>query len=145
MANELAYNLQDASLNPATWALPTQVGETNGKKSAAVDLGADTFKGPILEAEISVPALSDTIAPAGNTAGINYEIWVTGSSTLDLTAATAQIIAKRNYVGTGAGVVATVLRARVPSNSARYLCGKVWLGTTATDASAVAATLTLRF
>ena len=145
MANEFALNLQDASLNPATWALPTQVGESNGKKSAAVDLGADTFKIARMEVELSIPALSDTIAPAGSTAGVFSEMWVTGSSTLDLSAATAQVIAKRNYVGTGSGVAATVLRCRVPSNSPRYMCGKVWLGTTATDASAVAATLTLRF
>ncbi len=145
MANEFALNLQDASLNPATWALPTQVGETNGKKSAAVDLGADTFKNARFELEISVPALSDTIAPVGSTAGAYYEIWTTTSSTLDLTVAGAELIGKRNYVGTGSGVVATVLRARVPSNSPRYACGKVWLGTTCTDASALAATLTLRF
>lgn len=145
MANEFALNLQDASLNPATWALPTQVGEANGKKSAAVDLGADTFKNARYELEIAVPALSDTIAPAAATAGVAYEIWTTTSSTLDLTVAGAELIAKRTYVGTGSGIVATVLRARAPSNSSRYACGKVWLGTTCTDASALAATLTPRF
>jgi hypothetical protein len=145
MANEFALNLQDASLNPATWALPTQVGEANGKKSAAVDLGADTFKNARYEVELSIPALSDTIAPAGSTAGVAYEIWTTTSSTLDTTVAGAKLVAKRIYVGTGSGVVATVLRGRVASDSPRYLCGKVWLGTTCTDASAVSATLTLRF
>lgn len=142
MANEYARNLQDASLNPATWALPTQVGESNGKKSAAIDLGADTFKPGNIEVELSVPALSDTIAPAGSTAGVYYEIISSTSSTLNTT---ARKIAVKNYVGTGSGVAATVLRCRLPSDCERYIGGKVWLGTTATDASAVAATLTLRF
>lgn len=142
MANEFARNLQDSSLNPATWALPTQVGETNGKKSAAIDLGADTFKAGHFEVEISVPALSDTIAPAGNTAGVNYEIIASTSSTLNTT---ARKLLVKNFVGTGSGVAATVVRCRVPSDCERYIGGKVWLGTTATDASAVAATLTLRF
>lgn len=142
MANEFARNIQDYSLNPATWALPTQVGEANGKKSAAIDLGADTFKAGTFEIELSVPTLSDTIAPAGSTAGVWYEIISSTSSTLNTTA--RKIMAK-NYVGTGSGVAATVLRARVPSDCERYVGAKVWLGTTATDASAVAATLTLRF
>jgi hypothetical protein len=141
MANERARNIQDASLNPATWALPTQVGEANGKASAAIDLGTDTFKNSDFELELSIPALSDTIAPVGSTAGVWYEFQHSTTSTF----AAIDRTFRKNMVGTGAGVVATVIRHRPPSDSPRYVRGKVWLGTTCTDASAVAATLTLRF
>ena len=142
MAYEFARNIKDASLNPATWALPTQVGEANGKKSAAIDLGADVFKTGHFEVEIAVPTLSDTIAPAGATAGVNYEILASTSSTLNTT---ARKLLVKNFVGTGSGVPATTVRCRVPADCERYIGAKVWLGTTCTDASAVAATLTLRF
>lgn len=141
MANEYARNLQDASLNPATFALPTQVGEANGKLSAAVDLGSDTFKPGELEVELSVPALNATMAPAAATAGVNYEILTSTSSTLATTARRFQ----KNIAGSGSGVAATLVRFRVPSDCERYIGAKVWLGTTCTDASAVSATLTLRF
>ena len=142
MANEFAPNIQDSSLNPAAFALPTQVGEANGKTSAAVDLAADTVKPSNVEVELSVPALSDTIAPAGSTVGVFYEIQASSSSTFN---GVNRTIARLNLVGTGSGVVATTLRSRLPSDCPRYIRGKVWLGTTATDASAVSATLTLRF
>lgn len=142
MANELARNTQDASLNPATWALPTQVGEANGKLSAAIDLGSDVVKTDRFEVEISIPTLSDTIAPAASTAGVNYEIIASTSSTLNTT---ARKLLVKNIAGTASGVSATKVRIRVPSDCEQYIGGKVWLGTTCTDASAVAATLTLRF
>lgn len=141
MANEFARNLQDYSLNPATFALPTQVGEANGKASAAVDLGADTFKTEHIEVELSIPALSDTIAPAGSTAGVYYEVQLSSSSTFN----TIDRTMRKNLVGTGSGVAATAVRFRLPSDAPRYVRGKVWLGTTCTDASAVAGTFTLRF
>ena len=142
MANEFARNIQDASLNPATWALPTQVGESNGKLSAAIDLGADTFKSGMFEVELSIPTLNATIAPAASTAGVYYEIISSTSSTLNTT---ARKLTVKNIAGSGSGVAATLVRARVPSDCERYVGAKVWLGTTCTDASAVAATLTLRF
>ena len=142
MATEFAPNIQDASLNPAVFALPTQVGEANGKTSAAVDLAADTVKPSNVEVELSVPALSDTIAPAASTAGVIYEIQTSNSSTFN---GVKRTIGRENFVGAGSGVPLTTLRARLPSDCLRYIRGKVWLGTTATDASAVSATLTLRF
>lgn len=142
MANEFARNLQDSSLNPATWALPTQVGEANGKLSAAIDLAADTFKNGHYELEISIPTLSSTIAPAASTAGVYYEIIASTSSTLNTT---ARKLLVKNIAGTASGVSATVSRIRIPSDCERYVGAKVWLGTTCTDASAVAGTLTLRF
>jgi len=142
MANEFARNIQDASLNPATFALPTTIASGGSKTSAAVDLGADTFKPEAIEVELSVPALSDTIAPAASTAGVTYSI---ESSTTSNFAAVARTVASINIAGSASGVAATALRTRVPSNCERYIRGRVLLGTTATDASAVAATLTLRF
>jgi hypothetical protein len=142
MANEFARNIQDASLNPATFALPTTVGSAGAKTSAAVDLGADTVKPETIELELSVPALTDTMAPAAATAGVTYSI---ESSTTSTFAAVARTIVSKNLVGAGAGVAATILRTRVPSDCERYVRAKVLLGTTATDASTLAATLTLRF
>lgn len=141
MANEYARNIQDASLNPATFALPTQVGEANGKLSAAIDLGTDTVKPENVEVELLVPTLSATIAPAASTAGVAYEIITSTSSTLNTTARRFQKIT----AGSGSGVAQTTLRFRLPSDCERYIGAKVWLGTTCTDASAVSATLTLRF
>jgi hypothetical protein len=142
MANEFARNIQDASLNPATFALPTTIASAGSKTSAAVDLGADTVKPENVEVELSVPALSDTIAPAGSTAGVTYSI---ESSTTSTFAAVARTIVSKNLVGTGSGVAATLLRTRVPSDCERYIRARVLLGTTCTDASALAGTLTLRF
>lgn len=140
MANEYARNIQDASLNPATFALPTQV--DTGKTSAAVNLGTDTFKPERLELELSVPALNATIAPAASTAGVTYSI---ESSTTSVFTAVARTIVSKNIAGSASGVLATVVRARVPSDCEQYIRARVALGTTCTDASAVAATLTLRF
>jgi hypothetical protein len=142
MANEFARNIQDASLNPATFALPTTIATAGSKTSAAVDLGADTFKPANFEVELLVPTLSDTIAPSGSTAGVTYSI---ESSTTSTFAAVARTIVSKNLVGTGSGVAQTALRTRVPSDCERYIRARVLLGTTCTDASAVSATLSLRF
>lgn len=142
MPYEFALNLQDAALNPATWALPTQVGEANGKLSAAIDLGSEAFKNARYELEISIPTLSSTIAPAASTAGVTYEIIASTSSTLNTT---ARKLLVKNIAGTASGVSATKVRIRVPADCEQYVGAKVWLGTTCTDASAVAGTLTIRF
>lgn len=139
MANEFARNIQDASLNPVTFALPTTVGN---KTSAAVDLGADTFKPERFELELSVPALTDTMAPATSTAGVTYSI---ESSTTSTFSAIARTIVSKNLVGAGSGIAATALRTRVPSDCERYIRAKIALGTTCADSSAVSGTLSLRF
>lgn len=142
MPNQFARNIQDASLNPATFALPTTIAAAGSKTSAAVDLGADVYKTANLELELSIPALTDTMAPVGATAGVTYSI---ESSTTSTFAAVARTIVSQNLVGTGSGVLATLLRTRVPSDCERYIRARVLLGTTATDASTLAGTLTLRF
>jgi|ERR1051326_25093 hypothetical protein len=140
MAFEFARNIQDVSLNPATFALPTTVNTPT--TSAAVDLGTDVYKTERLELELSIPALSNTIAPSGSTAGVTYSIETSTTSTF---AAIARTIVSKNLVGTGSGVTAQKVRCRVPSDCEQFIRAKVNLGTTCTDASALAGTLTLRF
>lgn len=142
MANELARNLQDASLNPATFTLPTTLLVAGATKSAAIDLGTDTVKPETIEVELLIPTLNSTIAPAGATGGATYEIFTSTSSTLNTIART---IAAITTAGSSSGVAQTALRCRVPSNCERYIGARVYLSTTCTDASAVAGTLTLRF
>ncbi len=142
MANELARNRQDASLNPATFALPTTLLAAGSKQSASIDLGGDTYKPENIELELSIPALSDTIAPAGATGGVTYAI--ESGTTSTFTTASRTLVSK-NLVGAGSGVAATVLRCRLPSDCERYVRARVTLATTCTDASAVAGTFTIRF
>jgi len=142
MANEFARNIQEAALNPATFALPTTLGTAGATTSAAVDLGTDTYKTERLELELSIPALNSTIAPAASTTGVSY---IVESSTTSTFSAVARTIVRQDIAGSGSGVVATKVRTRIPSDCERYIRAKVILGTTCTDASAVAGTLTLRF
>jgi hypothetical protein len=142
MANEFARNIQDASLNPATFALPTTLQVAGATKSAAIDLGTDTVKPENVEVELLVPTLNSTMAPAAATVGATYEIFASTSSTLNVVSRT---IAAVTTVGSASGVAQTALRGRLPSNCERYIGARVYLSTTCTDASAVSATLTLRF
>lgn len=140
MANEFARNIQDAGGGFLyTFALPTQVGEANGKTSSAIDLSGLTFNAENLEVELLVPTLSSTICPNSSTAGVYYEIHTSNSSTFNGEVG----FYRENYTGTGVNQTAT--RSRIANYGGRYVRGKVWLGTTCTDASAVTATLTLRF
>jgi hypothetical protein len=139
MANEYARNIKDSGYS-STFALPTQVGEANGKTSSIVDMGADVSKLAQIECELLVPTFSSTIAPSGSTAGVYYEVQFSTSSTFNGS------ILKRyqeNFVGTG--IDQQTVRHKPASNSPRYVRGKVWLGTTCTDASAVTGTFSLNF
>lgn len=142
MANEFVRNRQDASLNPATFALPTTLLAANSKQSAAIDIGADTFKPENIEVELSIPALNSTIAPAASTGGVTYAI---ESGTTSTFTTASRTIGSITIAGSASGVAATALRARVPSDCERYLRARVTLATTCTDASAVAGTFTIRF
>lgn len=140
MANEFARNIQDASLNPATFTLPASAGST---QSAAIDLGADTLKPESFEVELSVPALSTTINPGTNSAGF---IYIIESSTTSTFAAVARTLASITYAGsTTTATAAALLRTRVPSNCERYIRAKITGGATMADASALVGTVTLRF
>lgn len=138
MSNEYARNIQDASLNPSAFALPSTA--SSSTTSSAIDLGADTVKPENLELELSVPALSDTIAPSTKT--VTY-IWETSSASNFGTV--ARTIASVTYTGAGSGVSAAKLRCRVPSDCERYVRAKVTFGAGTTDGSAVSATPTIRF
>lgn len=142
MPNEFARNIQDASLNPATFALPTTIASAGSKTSNAIDLGADVFKVEEAELQLAVPALSSTIAPAASTAGVTFSI---ESSTTSNFAAVARTIVSKTVAGSANGIEAQLLRSRIPSDCERYVRARVLLGTTCTDASAVSGTFTIRF
>ncbi len=135
-----ARNVQDSLVNPATFTLPATASANT--TSAAVDLGADAIKPEGVEVEIAIPALSDTIAPAGSTVGVTLSI---ESSTTSTFVAVARTLVSKTLVGAGSGIAAQGVRCRLPSDCERYIRGKVAFGATTTDASALAGTLTLRF
>ena len=133
MANEFALNLQDASLNPATFALPAAA--SSSTQSAAIDLSTDVFKNARGEFELSIPALSTTIAPDTRTVTVLMETSTTSNF--------AAVVMSMQYIYTGAGgtgIGATRSRFRVPSNCSQYVRFKVTFGASTTDGSAVSAT-----
>lgn len=140
MANEFARNIQDASLNPATFALPSALSLST--TSAVIDLGTDTYDCESFEVELSIPSLTSTINPSAATGGVTYII---ESSTTSTFVATARTLASKTIAGGTSSTAATALRTRVPSDCERYIRGKVTFAATTTDASTIAGTLTLRF
>lgn len=139
MAYEFSRNIQDASLNPAAFALPAAA--SSSTTSAAIDLGPDTFKPEKLELELSVPALSTTIAPDTRTVTLIFET----STTSNFSAIARTILSTITTGAGGAGIGATKTRCRVPSDCERYVRAKVTFGASTTDGSALSATATLRF
>lgn len=140
MANELARNIQDASLNPAAFALPAAA--SSATHSAILDIGGDTYDIERLELDIALPALTTTIVPDGDTVTVSIETSTSSSfASVDCT------IFSRILTGAGgAGIPAQAgLRARLPSNSARYVRATVTFGASTTTGAAVSATFTLRF
>ena len=140
MANEFARNIQDASLNPATFALPSSA--SSSTTSAVIDFGTDTFKNGLVELDLAIPALSTTIAPDTRTVTAIIET----STTSNFAAVDATIFSKILTGAGGAGIGAqSGLRCRLPSNCARYVRAKITFGASTTDGSAVSATFTPRF
>lgn len=140
MANEFARNLLDASLNPATFTLPSALSLST--TSAVIDLGTDTVKCEMFEIELAVPALTSTMNPSAATGGFTYII---ESSATSAFSAVARTIVSKTIAGSTVATPATALRARIPSDCERYVRGKVSSAATTADASSLAATLTLRF
>lgn len=139
MANEFARNIVDANFS-TTFALPASASSSTNQTSG-FDLGADTYKPENVEMELSVPALSTTIAP--DTRTVTYIIESSAASNFGT-------ISQTIYTGTftgagGAGIGAQVIRVRIPSNCARYIRSKVTFGASTTDGSAVSATSRLLF
>ena len=139
MANEYALNLQDASLNPVALALPNAASTT--VSGAAIDMGADTFKPANVELDLAIPALSTTIAPDTRTFTLSFQT----STTSDFSTVARTIGSKILTGAGGAGIAATSLRVRLPSNCERYVRCQVVSGASTTDASALNATVTVRF
>lgn len=140
MANEFARNIQDASLNPAAFALPAAASSTT--TSAVIDFGLDTTKPANLELDLAIPALNATIAPDTRTVTAIIET----STTSNFAAVDSTIFSKILTGSGGTGIPAqTGLRCRVPSNCPRYVRAKITFGASTTDGSAVSATLTPRF
>lgn len=140
MANEFARNIQDASLNPAAFALPAAA--SSSTTSAVIDLGTDTYKPANVELDLAIPALNTTIAPDTRTVTAIIET----STTSNFAAVDATIFSRILTGAGGAGIGAqTGLRCRLPSNSARYVRAKITFGASTTDGSAVSATFTPRF
>lgn len=140
MANEFARNIQDASLNPATFTLPAAA--STSTTSAVIDFGTDVFKTGMVELDLAIPALSTTIAPDTRTVTAIIET----STTSVFTAVDATIFSKILTGAGGTGIAAqTGLRCRLPSNCARYVRAKITFGASTTDGSAVSATFTPRF
>ena len=139
MANEFARNIQDAAVSPIAFVLPAAA--STSTNSTTLDLGAGNYQPDNLELELSVPALSTTIAPDTRTVTLIIETCLaTNFSTID------QTLYSEAFAGAGgAGIGAKVKRVRVPSNCARYIRAKVTFGASTTDGSAVSATFTVRF
>lgn len=130
-------NLKDATYIK-TFALNNGAGST---QSAVIDLGADEYKPETIEAELIVPALNATMAPDART--VTYII---ETSTTSNFAAVDTTIQTSGAAGAGgAGIAATSKRVRLPSNCARYIRGKVTMGSTTGDASSITATFQLLF
>ena len=138
MSNELALNLQDASLNPATFVLPAAA--STSVTSAVINFGTDTFKPGNVEIDLYVPALSDTIVPNTRTATVIIE-----TSTTSVFTAVARTIYSKIETGAGSGVAARSHRCRLPSDCEQYVRAKITFGASTTDGSAVSATLSARF
>lgn len=139
MAYEFVRNIQDASLNPATFTLPAAA--SSSTQSAAINFGLDTMKPANVELELSIPALNATIAPDTRTVTAIFE-----TSTTSNFAAVARTIYSKILTGaSSAGIGASVHRCRLPSDCEQYVRAKITFGASTTDGSAVSGTVTLRF
>jgi hypothetical protein len=137
--SQYARNQVDA-LHSATFALPASA-STSTSQATVFDLGTYVFKPENVEVEISVPALSATIAPDTRTA-----TYIIESSTLVGFGTTSQTLFSEVFTGAGgAGIPAQTKRVRLPSDCARYLRGRVAFGASMTSGAAVSATIRLLF
>lgn len=131
-------NMKDAGF-VKTWTLPAAA--STSTNSAILDIGADAHKPESIEALISIPALSTTIAPDTRTVTL-----IIDSSTSSSIASVTQNIVTKVFTGAGgAGISASEVRVRLPSNCPRYLRATVTFGASTTDGSALSATFALAF
>lgn len=139
MSFEKARNVQDALVNPIAFVLPAAA--STSTNSTNIDFGTGSFKSEEIELELSVPALSTTIAPDTRTVTYIIETCAaTNFSTIDQTLLSVAIAGAG-----GVGVAAFLKRVRLPSNCARYVRFKITFGASTTDGSAISATGSVRF
>ena len=139
MAFENARNIQDVLVNPVAFVLPAAA--STSTNSTSIDFGAETYKTPNLEIELSVPALSATIVP--DTRTVTYI--VESSTTSNFVAVDQTLMSEVQTGASSAGVGAFLKRVRLPSNCARYVRFKITFGASTTTGAAVSATGTVRF
>lgn len=138
MANEFAANVNDASVSPADFALPSAGSGTT--QSAGVNLDGVT---PVLEEfelEITAPVLAQSILSNGDT--MTYKVQ---DSADNITFAdVADSVVLQTGAG-GSGAAAITQRYRVPSDVNQYVRVAATMSSGGTDASAVSATVKFLF
>jgi hypothetical protein len=138
-----SYNVQDAQLS-VSLALPAAASTT--VTSTGIDTGETTalaVQPGNMDFLLTVPALSTTIAPNGDT--ITYSIMMADDVNMSVnpTALYPSVITQTGAGGVGAG--ATTYRFRIPSVSQRFIGFKAVSGAGITTAAALSASLYLAF
>lgn len=132
MANEFARNQQDKLQTAPDFTLPAAA--STSTQSAVLDFGTDLYKPGNVSVEVSVPALSSTIVPNGNTVTLLIE----ASSTSNF-AVIERVVASKVFTGAGGAGIAggAKLRSRLPEDCERYVRGKVTFGASTTTGAAL--------
>ncbi len=133
----MSRNIQDALVSPSAFAMGAASASTT---SAAIDLGADEYKGENYEFELSTPALATGVIPDASVLTHTLE-----TSTTSNFAAIVGTYSQSITGAGGAGVAAKVTRFSVPSDCPRYVRFKTTRGSGGTSAAAFNATGTVRF
>ena len=146
LAMSLGMNIRDASLK-ATLALPNAA-STTVAQAAGFDLEVTAAADLVAAFEILLTAPALTTVQLPNAATMTYNLIASASANLS----TPTIIQQNLLVQTGAGGVCAALalaRARIPVNLGalgfRYVGLQIVSGSTATNSSAVSATLEMLF
>ncbi len=139
MANIYGLNIQDASLEPAVFALPNAASAST--QSAAVDLGIDAWKIEHMELLVSIPALTTVMVPDTKTVTMIVET----STTSNFAAIVSTILYNVLTGAGGAGVAAASFRVRLPSNCSEFVRFRVLTGANVTDCSSLNGTLQVLF
>jgi len=134
MPNLYGRSSQDLALAIAAFALPNAASGVT--QSVGLDFATDDYKPANVELELSIPALSTTIAPDTRTVTVTFE-----TSTASNFGTVAREIYRKVLTGAGgAGIPASTHLARLPSDCERYVRAKVTFGASTTDGSAVSGT-----
>lgn len=140
MSFEFNRGTQDAGFSPAAFALASSA--SSSTQSTAVDIGTVSYgRATQVQMELSVPALTTTMVP--DTRTVTYIIEASSVSNF---ASDVHTISSEVQTGASSGgVAAYVQRVSLPPNCKRYVRGKVTLGASCTDSSAVSGTFRMLF